>query len=191
MPRTIAALAFAVAIALAAGPAAADPLPPQLATALHNLSSATSFHVVIVAQGHAVTVDRVKPARFHILGAGGKFDALAIDGTTFVKVGSTWHRFPIPGLNDTLDPIQKLDDLAAAHANQLTVKDLGTSTVDGAPMHGYAVARANSAKAVKSPSSFYIGADGTVHQITQHTRFGMITLTFSNYNAPITITAPK
>jgi outer membrane lipoprotein-sorting protein len=107
-----------------------------------------------------------------------------------VRVGSRYRKFPVPGLSDTLDPIEKLSDLATSHANDFTVKDLGTSTVDGVAVHGFAVARANSARAAKSPSTIYVAADGTIHQITQHTRFGMITLTFSKFNAPMTIEAP-
>jgi hypothetical protein len=191
MRRTIAVLAFVAASALGSSPAAADPLPPPLATALANLSSAKTFHVVVEAHGHTVAVDSVKPGRFHVTGVGGHLDAIEIGGTSYVKLGSTWHKFPVPGLSDTLDPIEKLNDLATAHANELTIKDLGTSTIDGAPMHGYSIARTSSAKALKSPSSFFIGGDGMVHQITQHTRMGMVTLTFSNYNAPVTIVAPQ
>jgi hypothetical protein len=191
MQRTIAVAALAAAVAITNAAAAADPLPPPLASALANLASAKTFHVVVEAHGHTVQVDSVKPGRFHVTGVGGRLDAIEIGGTSYVKMGSTWHKFPVPGLSDTLDPIEKLNDLASSHASELTIKDLGTSTVDGAPMHGYSVARTASARALKSPSTFYIGADGVVHEITQHTRMGMVTLTFSNYNAPVTILAPQ
>ncbi len=178
------------AFAALATAAAADPFPPQLAAALTTFGNATSFHVTVDANGHHLEVDDVKPDKMHVYALGGKLDAIEIGADSYVKMGSSYRKFSIPGLGDQLGSINSVSDYVNARHDNLIVKDLGTSTVDGAPMHAFSVARTNSARAAKSPSTIYIAADGTIHEITQHTRFGMVTLTFSKYNQPVSIVAP-
>jgi hypothetical protein len=182
--------AFLGAFAALAVPAAADPFPPQLAAALTNFGNATSFHVVVDADGHHLEVDDVKPDKMHVYAMGGRLDAIEIGGDSYVKMGSSYRKFSIPGLGDQLSSINSVSDYVNARHDRLTVKDLGTTTVDGASMHAFAVARTSSEHSEKSPSTIYVAADGTIHQITQHTRYGMIVLTFSKYNQPLTIAAP-
>ncbi|MGB8267422.1 MAG: hypothetical protein WCE44_13925 [Candidatus Velthaea sp.] len=186
-------LAFFALFALSTGlagadtPAPAGTFPPQLAAAFTNWVSATSFHVRSEAYGHEVNIDFVKPGKLHAVTGGGKLEIIRIDGDTYVKRDSAWHKFSFPGLDGILDPVAKINEYVTAHRETLTVTDVGLTTIDGASLHGYSVLREN---VHKSPTIIYVGADNLIHEVTQHTRFGTVTVTVSNYNAPITIIAP-
>jgi len=182
-----AALAVLILASAVPGPAAADSMPTQLATAFANWAGASSFHVTVVAHGQEADIDYVKPGKMHATAHGGKLELIRIGGDTYVKTGSSWRKISFPGLDSITDPVAKANDYVTAHHDSLSVKDLGMTTVNGESLHEYAVLRASSSK---SPSNFYVGSDNLVHEITQHTRFGTITITVTKYNAPLTIEAP-
>ncbi len=184
MPHTISVnriIALLALVALTTAPALADP-KSDVTTALVGLSHATSFHFNVVSHGRTVDGDVVNPGKLHLVTS--PVELIVIDGTTYVKIHDAWHKFTIPGTDRMTGAISYAQDFAKTHGD-LNVTDLGTKLVDGTSLHAYAVKSSGSTK----PVTVYLDGSGTLVRMDTGDN-DPSAITFSNFNAPVTIVAP-
>jgi hypothetical protein len=181
-------LAFCTLFALSTGAVLADPLPPQLATAFANFAGAKSYHMTVDAHGQHIDLDMVTPGKMHLTASGGRMpmEMIKIDSDTYMKLGGSWRKFSMPGMDAMVSSYVNVRALATDHGTDAKFTDLGMSAVDGAPMHAYEVL----SSPTSDPTDIYVGADGMIHQMTVKGKNGPATMVFSAFNTPMTIVAP-
>ncbi len=185
MPHTISVnriIALLALVALTTAPAIADP-KSDVTTALVGLSHATSFHFLAASHGHNIDGDVVNPGKLHVVKP--PVEVIIIGGTTYVKLKDAWHKFTIPGIDRMTGSVNYAQDFAKSHGD-LTVTDLGTKPVGGATLHAYSV----TSNHTKKPVTVYLDASGTLVRMETTGSGDPSTITFSNFNAPVTIVAP-
>jgi hypothetical protein len=178
MKRLLFALALVAATAV---PALADPTA-DLSHAMQNLGRATSYHIQFTAKGMSLDIDAMPPQKMHM--TGGPMEVVKIDNDTYVKMGETWRKFNIPGIEQMTGMYKTTIDAASHPTADMIVTDLGPKVVDGVPLHGYTWTDKEHPKA---SATFYLDGGGNISRI-QPTEGGVIRIT--KINAPMTIVAP-
>jgi len=176
-------LAFFALFALSTGLAAADTLPPQLVAAFETFGNAKSYHMSVSDHGKQVEMDFVKPDRFHMTMSGGQMEIIKISDDTYMKMGGSWRKFSVPGMDKMMQSTTQFSAYSA-HREDIKVTDLGTATVDGTPTHEYGIANS---KTPDDVTDVYIASDNTVRKMT--TKSGGVIL-ITNYNGAISIDPP-
>ncbi len=135
-----------------------------------------------------MTLELVMPNKFHMTSkdAAGKELEMYLIGTTFyMKVGTKWQKVAIPaGMNfDFANPTK----VAATMGAQKDVKFVGAEVLDGVPTLIYQYT-----STTKAVTKVWIGAlDSLPRKSESEPKAGQkTTVTFYDYNASITITAP-
>ncbi len=180
-------LLMLVALVAATATTARADATGDLKNAMINLSKASAFHVTASIQGHTVEGDIVKPNKMHV--TAGPMEMIVIDKTTYIKMQGTWHQFPMPGADRMTAPLAYAQDFAEkARTNpNINVSDLGMKTVDGTAYHAYLVKDSDGSG---SATTVYVDANGYPARMDVTDTRGTQTVTFSNFNGPITIDAP-
>lgn len=170
--RILAALLCAAA--LSPLEVAADPYG-DLSQAFAAFNAAHSWHATEQFPGNTITVDHVAPDRWRIA---------PTSNTTEVLIGNTaymnGHEVPMIGgmIRSRLNNFQ----MPSPSDFRSSLKDLGWQTVDGMRVHGYSYTINGVAE------TMYIGTNHLPAQAIVQTSRGPMTITYSQYNAPITIT---
>jgi hypothetical protein len=123
----------------------------------------------------------------HVVGGGGAMEMIVTGTATYIKHGGSWMTMPAAGAmaNAITAPLSELRTYTSAPKEDLRISDLGTVTIDGIVTHGYTIGDVDHPKS----ANVYLAPDGTIYQMTTSAAGGS-TVTFSKYNAPITIVAP-
>ncbi len=181
MKHLVAIVALVIASAL---PALADP-QSDVVNAMTAFGKLTSYHIDATAgKDRSMSADVVNPGRMHV--TAGPAEMIQIDGTTYVKFGGSWRQFAIPGMERIFSPVTYTQKLAA-HKADVTVTDLGTKVVAGAPLHAYLVKSGS----VDRPATVYLDGTGALTRVETVDGTGNLdVITFSNFNGPISIVAP-
>lgn len=139
-------------------------------------------HVTTAGAPGEITMEVVMPDRFHI--NTGQAEMIMISNTTYVKIGNTWQKMNIPGGAGGFNPDSfSPKNFETQIQNLPDVKFLGADTVDGVPCTVYQI----TPKGGGTSSKFWIGVgDGFPHKIES----ANATITFTDFNGNITITAP-
>ncbi len=176
-------LLVAALLAIVVRPALADP-QSDIVNAVLAFGKLTSYHVTVTARGHEIDGDVVNPGKMHV--TAGPAEIIVIGKTSYVKVGSSWHEFTIPGMDRMFAPLTYAQNLGT-HRADIVVTDLGEKTVDGTLLHAYSVRTSADDK----PATVYVDASGTMRRVeVSSTEGGLAVVTFSNFNAPVTIAPP-
>jgi hypothetical protein len=177
-------LAVAALVVATTTAAFADP-QGDVVNAIMAFGKLSSYHVeATIGKDHEISGDVVNPGRMHV--SAGPAEMIVIDKTTYVKMGSTWREFTLPGIDRMFSPLTYTQRLAA-HRADVTVTDLGPKVVAGEPLHAYAV----KSTAVDKPATLYLDPSGTLTRVEVAGASGDIdAITFSNFNGPISIVAP-
>lgn len=154
----------------------------DLKNAMLNLAKATSYHVTATVKGHEVDADMMPPAKIHVTASG--MEMIKIDSEMYLKMGGSWRKFAIPGMDQMTQMFTGQLESAKHPATDMIVTDLGPKIVDGVPLHGYSVRSKSDAHAA---STMYIDGAGNIVRI-EAPDGGVITI--SKFNAPMTIDAP-
>jgi hypothetical protein len=177
-------LLFAVAlIAATAVPALADPTN-DLKNAMLNLAKATSYHMEADIKGKTVDVDMMPPGKLHMT-MGSSMEMIKIDSDMYLKMGGSWRKFNIPGMDQMTQMFTSRIESASHPASDMTVVDLGPKVVDGVPLHGYNVKSKAGDK--EFGSTMYVDGGGMLVRIETPDN-GVIRI--SKFNQPIAIVAP-
>jgi hypothetical protein len=141
--------------------------------------------VVVEAPGapaQQIQSEIVLPDRFHITVAGG-LELIIIGGDTYTKLGTTWSRQSIPGTTSLFDPrtiAQAVQSFTAAGATRG-----GTTTVGSVNCTLYTFTTAAGSQEV------CVGSNNLpVRIVSTATGGAKTTVTFSDFNANITISPP-
>jgi hypothetical protein len=167
----LSAIAAATLLPLAA---LADPYS-DLSQAFAAFNAARSWHATEqMSTGQTILVDHVAPDRWRIQPTLNTTEVLIgnvayMNGREIPMIGGMMHsrlsNFEMPSVSDF----------------QNTLKDLGWQTVNGARVHAFSY----TIKGV--PETMYVGTNHLPVQAIVKTSQGTMTITYSQYNAPITI----
>jgi hypothetical protein len=124
----------------------------------------------------------IPPTKAHFVA--GPVELITIDGTTWMKFGGGWHQFTVPGMDRITGFVQGTIDTMRNPPDDLAVTDLGMKTVDGVPLHAYAVAT----KTAGGQGTLYLDRSGMIARIDNPSA-GVIR--FSKYNAPLIVQPPS
>jgi hypothetical protein len=168
-----------VLIAAMAVPALADP-KSDVGNAMLALDKASSYHMSIAARGRSVEADFVKPGKMHV--TVGPMEIIKIDTDTYVKINGSWKKFAFPGMDQMTDMFAGM--IAQAHHTDtdITITDLGMTTLEGAQLHAYSSKNKSGTIAV----TIYVDANGYPARLENADGV----LKFTNINGPMTIVAP-
>jgi hypothetical protein len=164
-----------VAIAVLAPPAvSADPYS-DLSQSFAAFNAVHSWHATEqTSTGQTILVDHVAPDRWRIQ---------PTSNTTEILIGNDVYmngqRVPIPGsmIRSRLNNMQ----MPASSDFRNSLKDLGWQSVNGVRAHAY------SYTVQGVPETLYVGTNHLPIQAIVKTGQGTMTITYSQYNAPITI----
>jgi hypothetical protein len=170
-----------VLVAACAAGVSASPLS-DVQGAMILLAKANSYHISISSpEGKSGEVDMVKPDKMHMVFA--PMEMIRIGATTYMKMNGTWRQFTLPGAESVSALYRGAIDRATHPSASVTVVDLGMKTVDGAPLHAYAMKDT----AASDPATVYLDDKG--QPVRLETKNGSV-IRISNINGPITINAP-
>jgi hypothetical protein len=178
MLRIALAIMLTGAAALAPMTARADAYGDLLAS-MKAFAAATSWHAVEqMPGGHVVTVDYVAPDKWRIAPTPTMTELLIGNDVYMVRNGKSTH-LPIPGsmLRATISRF----DAQVPSDVKASAKDLGMQNVGGQMVHAYQFTSKG------TPVVMYIGSNRLPVQSVVKDPKGNVTITYSQYNAPITI----
>jgi hypothetical protein len=141
-----------------------------------------SYHMSSAIGGESFETDVVKPGRMHMRSA--RMEAIMLPGMTYMKMGGKWTKFANTGSRSFAADIDKANAYVAA--GNFSATDLGIKIVNGTPLHAYSV----TLKSSSSPFTLYVGAHDLPRRMEFTSTSGTLAATFSEFNAPMTITAP-
>jgi hypothetical protein len=176
MIRSLCALLLAAAFAPAAARADAA---GDLAAVMSNFAAAKSYHVTeALPGGRTVTIDYVAPDRWRISPTPNITELLIGNDVYMVRNGKTTH-LPIPGgmLRATIDQLKG----SLPSDVKSTARDLGMQTLDGQAVHVYSYTSHG------ATVTLFVGSNHLPVRNVVKASNGTTTITYSQYNAPISI----
>jgi hypothetical protein len=156
-------------------------------------AAASSYRLTITSkesgQNEQVLMEVVKPDKQHLKVSGGdqNVEVIQIGSDTYVNLGGTWTKSPAgaPMAADLFDPDEIVNGFNESASNGQTIVKGGTRTVGGAQCQDWTLQGGDPSDA----GTMCIGVnDNLPREFTAAD--GSATMTFSDWNAPITITAP-
>jgi hypothetical protein len=172
---------IAALVLVTAAPALADPTS-DLEGAFVKLAAAKSYRVsTAMPSGPAMKIEIVNPGRSHSLMDG--MEIIVIDNTTYTKMGGKWQKQTSPVAAGSG---ASMAQPYATPGPGSTIRDLGMKTVAGASLHAYAVQKSASAPT----GTIFVDGNGMVARMEAPGPRGTIVMSFSDFNAPISIVAP-
>ena len=130
-----------------------------------------------------MTMEMVMPDRMHMTSQ--QFEMILIGSTSYVKIGPTWQKMNLPQTIDVNQFSPKTYQTALQGLPD--IKILGPDMVDGVPTIVYQFGAAGAGASPATTTKVWVGVtDGFPHKIES----GTATITFSDFNTPITINAP-
>jgi hypothetical protein len=184
LTHLVAFVAFVAAFALTALPVLADPATDAIRNAALKLTTSSSYHVTILADGHTAEGDVAPPDKMKL--TLGPVQMIEIAKVTYVNFDGTWHELSMPGAERISAHLEDVRSYARMAPSDIVVTDLGMKTVDGRTDHAYSVNNKGNAKS----NILYIDANGYLVRIESNTNEGSGTMLLSKYNQPVTIVAP-
>jgi outer membrane lipoprotein-sorting protein len=173
-----------VVLALAMTASAAATPADDLTRAADKFAAAKTFHATMTTGRRVSEIDYAAPDRWHMVTA--PSESYVIGSTVYVKAGSSWMKLPIPGTQALTDQLRSPGQIRA-HVASLNITDEGTDT-DG---HKYAYDEASHGYSIHVV--MWIGiVDGLPHKmlVTPQGKGSPVTVIYSRYNEPITVTPP-
>lgn len=146
----------------------------DIANAMNTFSHLKSYHSEMMMAGQPTSSDYLAPNRMRATTPQGV--VIIIDRITYMQLNGKWKKFP-PGeaMADTMAFLSKRN-------GGFTATDLGMRMVGGQSLHAYNV------KTLKTGSNTTVLIDGSGRIVRMAT--GSLVMTFSKFNAPVTINAP-
>lgn len=173
-----------VLLALAMTASAAATPADDLMHAADKFAAVKTFHATMTAGKRVSEIDYAAPDRWHMTMP--PSDSYVIGSTVYVKAGGSWMKLPLPGMQAMTDQLRTPAQIRE-HIASLTIVDQGTDS-DG---HKYAYD--TSSNGYTAHVVMWIGlADGLPHKmlVTPQGKGSPVTVVYSRYNEPITITPP-
>jgi outer membrane lipoprotein-sorting protein len=199
-PPTVAATRTAAPTVTAAptatqtsAPTTTNPLD-ALTRIFHDWASVKTFHakIVVTPKTGASTetdLDVVMPDRFHVKTP--QLEAIVIGPTYYVKVANQWQKIALPqGIDLNFADVKKLEAELGASTD---VKLIGPDMLNGTPTLVYQyTATITTPTPLTMTSKVWVAVSDQLPRKMESvdTDGAMVTVTYSNYNAPITIEPP-
>jgi hypothetical protein len=179
-------LAAAALVAISAGAAAADTARDALHRTALALAKLRYAHLVLTTAQQTIQADYAAPDRFRInLGIA---RSIVIGPATYVNAGAGWMTFQTPETQQIVSDL-KLGALAPAALTAATITDLGEQRLDGVAVHEYRIR--TTVQGMPTDTSVWIGSDDLPRKSETLTAQGDVTVTYSQFNVPVTIMAPR
>jgi len=163
---------------------------PAYATAYDDLAKCEramagvhSYRATLQASGStaATQMEIVAPNRFHVTMFGGRLQFVVIDSKFWAKDIHGWKRLTYPPQMTGIGDLERLSHLS--DKTKFAVSDLGIR-------NGYHALLAKE-KSGDSQSIVSLRADHLPATIETRTKRGSFLITYSDFNSPITIVAPR
>jgi hypothetical protein len=168
------------------GAARADSTSDALQRVAVSFSKLQSFRATMTSGTMTDKLEYVAPDRYHIIiHTTRDMEEMIVGDTVYAKLGEQWMKLPMPGVTQM---VAHFREPAAAAANIQTskVSDMGTTLLNGTPVHRYGVDSADGTHAV-----LWIGPhDLPLRVDVQGADKRVTTILYSDFNTPITIEAP-
>lgn len=159
--------------------ALADPVA-DLAKCITAFEQAKSWHAEEhFANGKVVTLDYVAPDRWRVR-PNPKITELVIGNNLYMVRNGHATRLPFGG-GMIHKMIQKFGTGKMTDEMRRSLRDLGMQTLNGKPVHVYSYTSQN------VPETLYVGSDHLPVQSVVHNKKHPVTITYSKFNAPISI----
>jgi len=182
MSRTLLVWALFAAALLVPARAFADPAG-DFAKVIEAFQQAKSWHAdEHFSNGRTVKVDYVAPDRWRVQPTP-KITELVIGKDVYMVRNGHATRLPFGG-GMIRKMIRKLSTGRMTDEIRQSLRDLGMQTLNGKRVHVY------SYTSQKIPETVYIGAGHLPVQVVMHDKKHPATITYSKFNAPITIEQP-
>ena len=171
----------------------ANPLD-ALTQIFHGWANVKTFHakIVVTPKTGASTetdLDVVMPDRFHVKTP--QLEAIVIGSTYYVKVANQWQKIALPqGIDLNFADVKKLEAELGASSD---VKLIGPDVLDGTPtlVYQYTVTITTPTPLTMTSKVWVAVSDQLPRKMEIVATDGTTTtVTYSNYNAPITIEPP-
>jgi hypothetical protein len=177
-------------VAVSATPALAGPFG-DVKRSMMAFAALHSYHMEWTLEGHAFESDIMRPGRMRIRGPNDE-EAIMLPGVTYMKMHGTWTKLANTRSRSLVDDLQAAT--ASIAQGNFSAVDLGTKLVDGLHLHAYRVTPTQKELSPpdSKPDSFtlYIGSNDLPRRMETSTGEGGVIIRFSDFNAPMTITAP-
>ncbi|MDP9268630.1 MAG: DUF4412 domain-containing protein [Acidobacteriota bacterium] len=153
------------------------------------MQKATSWHVTMKGPNVDMTMDVVCPDKMRTVSKTGSRSAetVRVGPAMYMKAGGKWMKVPATGqpasvCGNTAAPGSKMPTVDP----NVTMTKGGTETVNGESCTDWTTT-ASDGKGGQTSSTMCIGSDNLPRQI----KTGQMVMTYSDWNKPITIDAPK
>jgi hypothetical protein len=136
MRPTVFALVCASLTVLATAPAPADPTSDMVAMG-QAFATVHSFHADITSARGTISMDMIKPDKFHMT-MNGKMQVVKIGDDMWMNMNGQWQHMQIPTamLQRPMD-IARSAGMQGTGPSDYTITDLGPALLDGVPTHKY------------------------------------------------------
>lgn len=190
---TVAATPTAAPTATAtAAPTNANPLD-ALAQIFRGWAGVKTFRAKIIVtptKGAATETDLdvVMPDRFHVKSK--QLEAIVIGTTYYVKIGSQWQKIALPkGIDLNFADVKKLESELGASTN---AKLFGPEVLDGTPtlVYQYTTTIKTPTPLTTTSKVWVAVSDQLPRKMESVSKSSTTTVTYSDYNAAITIAPP-
>ncbi|MBV8579880.1 MAG: hypothetical protein JOZ86_04525 [Candidatus Eremiobacteraeota bacterium] len=183
--RRLLSLAAALTVTFAPLTAGADPSSDLQKTA-EAFAALHSWHATMVSQGRTTECDFVAPDRFKLTTPMGP--AYVIGSDIYLSMGGKYMKMPVPMMTSMVSELRSPSHIAT-FAKSHKVQDLGDTSVGGVATHAYAFDDNTNGIATHVVIDVAKSDSLPRRQVVTYAK-GSTTITYRNFNAPLTINAP-